>query len=146
MTEALPPYDESELMHDERGPLPQRSLWWAGHRPETYALVALVTAVSGFFGLTEAFEVVEAFLINNNDSQQLVYGYAGGIRVAVALVAILAAILSIRSEDEDTTWSAPVARCALVVAVLAALLGAATIVGAVTASSPNPINGFGTFG
>lgn len=130
--------DGSDLDFDD-DPVGPPSLWWAVHRPETYALAALTLAVATLLGLSPAYEIVQAFLLNGNgngDRGRLLLGIPAGIRLGVALLAIGLAVASIRSDDEDTTWSAPVSRAALVIAVLAAALALTTLIGLLVADTP----------
>lgn len=110
------------------------SLWWALHRPETYALAAIVLAVGALFGgLLPSFEFVQAFDPNAGGSDfRVTLGVAAGVRLGVAALAAALAVASLRTEDEDVTWSAPVARAALIVATLAALFALTILLGVLT--------------
>jgi hypothetical protein len=107
-----------------------RSFWWALHRPETYALAAMVLAVAGLFGpLLPGFELVQAYDPGGSNEFRLSLGVTAGVRLGVAALAAGLAVASLRNEDSDVTWSAPVARAALIVAALAALFALAILLG-----------------
>lgn len=114
----------------------ERSLWWALHRPETYALAAIALAFVTLFSIEIEFEIVQAFSLNGNVGPRAVYGASAGIRGGLAVLAIVLAAMSVRSEDEDTTWSAPVARAALIVGVIGLAFAVTTLIG-VLVSDPN---------
>jgi hypothetical protein len=99
----------------------ERSLWWALHRPETYALAALVMAVTATLGSLPGFEIAQAFNLGIGSDFRRPLAVAAAVRLGVAVLAAALAVLSIRHEDEDVSWSAPVARAALVVALVAAI-------------------------
>lgn len=120
---------------------PKRSYWWSLHRPETYALAALATAIVTVVSLAPAQEIAQAiFFSSNGNSEKHLLLALSGIRLGVALIAILGAVLSIRSEDDDTTWSPPVARAALLVAGLSVLLSAAALITVSLTSDPSQSN------
>jgi hypothetical protein len=126
---------------DDAG-IPQRSYWWSLHRPETYALVAFALAAGTLISIGGAQELFQSVLLNlgsTNSEKPLVYTLSG-IRLGVAVLAILAAVISIRAEDDDTTWSPPFARAAILVATLSALLSAASLILTANAST-SPDNG-----
>jgi hypothetical protein len=110
----------------------QQSLWWALHRPETYALSALVLAAIALTQLLPSFEISQAWEVGDGNSFRGTLGLSAGLRLAVAVGAVVLAGLAIRTEDEDVTWSAPVARAALVVAVVAILFALAALLGVLT--------------
>lgn len=122
---------------DARSP----SLWWAVHRPETYAVAALALAFVTLFSIEIEFEVVHAFALNDNISERVLYGVPAAIRGGLALLAIGFAVMSIRAEDEDTTWSAPVARAAVVVALIGLAFAVTTVIGVLVSDTPH-IPGF----
>jgi uncharacterized membrane protein len=117
---------------DDRG----ANLWWAVHKPETLALAALVIAVA-LLMFTEPLQefATLAFFNTGNGNIRDVYGTMAGIRLGMCVFALALAVMSIRSEDDDATWSPPVARAALIVGGLAALLAIATLF-AVLATTP----------
>lgn len=118
--------------------LPGRSYWWSLHRPETYAVASLAIAIVTLISLGPAQEVTQAiFYAEGGDSQRKFLMIQSGIRLAIALFAIFAAMLSVRSEDEDTTWSPPLARAAILVAILSALFSAAALITAAVSSDPS---------
>jgi hypothetical protein len=108
-----------------------RSLWWALHRPETYALTAMAMALAALFGLLPGFEIAQAFDVGLNGIRGPL-AVTAGVRLALAVIAAALAVRSIATEDEDVTWSAPVARASLAVSVVATLFSAITIVGLLT--------------
>ena len=121
-----------------------RSYWWSLHRPETYAIVALAFAVGTLLSFGAGQEIAQAIIFASRASsteQTLIYVLAG-IRLGVALLAIGAAVLSIRSEDDDSSWSPPIARAAILVATLSALLSAAALITTATSSTPSDNQGF----
>ena len=126
------------LDEDPDDDLPRRSYWWSLHRPETYALTAFALAFVTLLEVGAAQEIYQAiaFLIRPGSPRDALFALAG-TRLAIDLFAIGAAVLSIRSEDEDTTWSPPVARAAILVAVVSALLSAASLIVTATTSDPN---------
>lgn len=132
------------LDEDPDDDLPRRSYWWSLHRPETYALAAFALAVVTLMSLGGAQEIYQTIIlvIRPQDSGRVALFALAGIRLAVAILAIIAAVVSIRSEDEDTTWSPPVARAAILVAVVSALLSAASLIVTAAASDPNNDQGF----
>ena len=109
----------------------RQSLWWALHRPETYAVSALVLAVAALTGLLPGFEYTQAFELDPTDIRGPL-AVTAGVRLVVAVIAAGLAVASVRYEDEDSSWSAPLARAALVVAVVAALLALVTFLGVLT--------------
>jgi len=118
--------------------LPARSYWWSLHRPETYAIAALTIASGSLLTLAPIQELVRAILdaVTNTEERITIIALSGS-RLVVSLIAMFAAVLSIRSEDEDTTWSAPVARAALLVAALSAVIATGSIiVAALTSTQP----------
>jgi 1,4-dihydroxy-2-naphthoate octaprenyltransferase len=112
------------------------NLWWALYRPETYALSSLVLAVSVWIASAPIGEFLSLVFFDTGESFRNVYGTTAAIRLALALLAIGMAVTSIRSEDEDTTWSPPVARTALIIASIGALFAIATLI-AWLASTPH---------
>jgi hypothetical protein len=113
-------------------------LWWALHRPETFALSAFAVGMTTFIGLGPFYEVVQSFLLGDQDyslSTQL--GVAAAVRAGVAVLAIGLAVLSIRAEDDDATWSPSLARAALVVSALAAAFAITTVVGVLVTDTPH---------
>jgi hypothetical protein len=125
--------DESDALAshdtgDDGDELPPRRYWWSLHRPETYALTAFAIALVSLmsFGATTLIQAILYALKSQDERTSLVT--AAGVRLGLALLAVLAAAVAIDDEDEDSTWSPPVARAALLVAVLAALLAVAAIV------------------
>jgi hypothetical protein len=58
-------------------------------------------------------------------------------RAGVAVLAIGLAVLSIRAEDDDATWSPSLARAALVVSALAAAFAITTVVGVLVTDTPH---------
>jgi hypothetical protein len=141
------PADESPHLDDQftQGADSDRSMWWAMHRPETYALAALVLAVTALFSFGPGRLLSEIFFINGDHGIRAPLATGAGIDAGLALVAFGLALASIRAEDEDATWSPPVARAALVVGGIAAAFQiVALIVLAVTTpdvpgfTSPSP--------
>jgi hypothetical protein len=132
------------LDEDHDDDLPQRSYWWSLHRPETYAITALALAFGTLLSFGAAQEIAQAILYSDRGSstEEVLLYVLSGIRLGVALLAIGAAALSIRSEDDDTTWSAPAARAAILVASLSALLSVAALITTATSSTPDVNNGF----
>lgn len=121
--------------------LPERSYWWSLHRPETYALTALGLAVASLLTLGPAQEIAQAIILSGSHSEKALLLTLSGIRLGMSLLAILCAAISVRSEDEDTTWSAPVARAGLLLATLAALMSIGSLI-TVGLLSGDPNNGF----
>jgi hypothetical protein len=117
---------------DDDGAAAERSLWWALHRPETYALSALVLAATSLTQLLPGFELAQAWEVGDNGSLRGSLGLSAGIRLAVAALAVVLAILATRHEDEDATWSPPVARAGLVVAIVALVFAVASLIGVLT--------------
>jgi hypothetical protein len=144
MTEEQPEQIAKFNLDDEPdGELPSRSYWWSLHRPETYALASFALAFTSLFALGAAQDLIEAISYGISPHEQktglLIVCI---VRLGVSLIALLGAGLSIRDEDDDTTWSPPVARAALLLAGLAALFTiAAMIIIGVTSSSPNDFGG-----
>jgi uncharacterized BrkB/YihY/UPF0761 family membrane protein len=132
-SDAIRSYNLDDDSHDD---LPQRSYWWSLHRPETYALVAVLIAFSALISIGPAQEIAQAILfsVNGPSSEKDLLYAVGGIRLALSLLAIVAAVISIRSEDDDTTWSPPVARAAILLAILDAVLSAASLIVTATVS------------
>jgi hypothetical protein len=132
------------LDDEDDGDMPARSYWWSLHRPETYAIAALAIAFAALTNIGPAQEIAQAILfsINGPSSEKDLLYAIGGIRLALAVFAIVAAVLSIRSEDPDTTWSPPVARAALLLAILDAVLSAASLIVTTLVSEPNQNNNF----
>jgi drug/metabolite transporter (DMT)-like permease len=123
--------------------LPLRRYWWSLHRPETYAITALAIGFASLFTLGPATDLIQSILyaLAAHDEKTNLLTVAG-IRLGMALLGILAAAMSIRDEDENSTWSPPVARAALLLAVLAAVFSAAAmIVTAATSATPNDFGG-----
>jgi 1,4-dihydroxy-2-naphthoate octaprenyltransferase len=120
----------------------QRSYWWSLHRPETYAIASLAIAIVTLVSFSPAQEVTQAiFYADRGDNQRTFLMIQAGIRLGVALFAIFGAMLSVRSEDDDSTWSPPLARAAILVAVLSALFSAATLITTAAASAePDSLN------
>ena len=117
--------------------LPGRSYWWSLHRPETYAIASLAIAIVTLISLAPVQELTQAiFFADTGHSQRTFLIIESGIRLGVALLTIFGAMLSVRSEDEDSTWSPPLARAAILVAILAALFSAAALITAVVSSDP----------
>lgn len=133
------------LDHDpEEDEALRRSYWWSLHRPETYAIAALTFAVGTLLSFGAGQEIAQAiiFASRSSDTEQTLLYILAGLRLGVALLAIGSAVLSIRSEDDDTTWSPPVARAAILVASLSALLSIAALITTATSSSPDQGSGF----
>lgn len=122
--------------------LPARSYWWSMHRPETYAIVALAIGLVTLMSLAPAQELGQALFIigQTPNSEQDFLITLSGARLGVGLLGIFAAVLSIRSEDADSSWSPPVARAGLLLAVLGVLLSAATIIATLASGSPDNPN------
>lgn len=126
---------------DEVDAGPEPSLWWALHRPETYALTAFTLGFIDFVGRGPLYDVVRSYMVfATEDNTRVALGVPAALQAALALLAAGLAVASIRSEDEDVTWSASVARTALVVAALAFLLSVVSLFGIVTTN--NEIPGF----
>ena len=143
MLRRMTPEDISDTRkpEDSRPGGPQ-SLWWAMHRPETYAIAALALAVTTLFSVALEDEVVRAFTVGSSTlSLRVIYGVPAAVRGGLALGAVMLAVMSIRSEDDDTTWSAPVARAAIVLAVIAAAFAVTTVIGVLVSDTPR-IPGF----
>jgi hypothetical protein len=139
--------DESDALAshdagDDGDELPPRRYWWSLHRPETYALTAFAIAFTSLLssGAQDLIQSILFALTSHDEKTSLLT--VSGARLGLALLAILAAAVSIRDEDDDSTWSPPVARAALLVASLATVLAAASMVITATASaSPNDFGG-----
>ncbi|MBV9098191.1 MAG: hypothetical protein JO079_09050 [Frankiaceae bacterium] len=119
--------------------LPARSYWWSLHRPETYALASLAVAFASLISVGPGQEIAQAVLYGvggPSSGRDLLYALSG-VRLAMALFAILAAVLSIRSEDADSTWSPPVARAGILLAIVDAVLAAAALIVTATVSDPS---------
>jgi hypothetical protein len=129
---------------DDDDDLPPRSYWWSLHRPETYAIAALTFALGTLlsFGASEEIAQAIVFSVRSANSEHILLYTLAGIRLGGALLAIGTAALSIRSEDDETTWSPPVARAAILVAALSALLSVAALITIATASTPGDNTGF----
>lgn len=139
-SDAITSYNLDDDPHDD---LPARSYWWSLHRPETYAIAALGLALVTLMSLAPSQELAQSILVAvHSPSGEKDYLYAlAGIRLGLALIAIVTAMLSVRAEDEDTTWSPPLARAALLLAVLSALLSVAALITTATVSD-NEDSGF----
>ncbi len=135
-TDAISRYNLDD--DDPDGSLPQRSYWWSLHRPETYALTGFALAFGTLLSYGPAQELVQsiAFSIQSQSEHTVLY-IASGVRLGIALLAILAAVISIRSEDDDTTWTPPVARATLLVAAFSALVSIAALIATAVGSDPS---------
>jgi hypothetical protein len=106
---------------------PPPRLWWTLHRPETYSLAAFMLAALSVLNIGAGNTIASAVEVSSNNPR-LAFGVEAGIRLAVAVVAFGLGWLAVRFEDDDVTWSAPVARAALVVGGLSVLLNLASVV------------------
>jgi hypothetical protein len=127
---SMGPLDELDDDYDEA---PRSSMWWALHRPETYAVAALALAVIAMVGLAP--QELEQALAYGQQGPKTFLGVGAGVRLGIAALAVLLAIMSIRTEDEDSGWSQPVARAALVVGAVAVALAAASLITVLTTTS-----------
>jgi len=135
-SDAIRSYDLDDDPDDDDEDM-RRSYWWSLHRPETYAVASLVIALVTLISSAPAQELTQAiFYAVQERSQRTLLMVGSGIRLAVALFAIVCAMLSVRSEDEDSTWSPPLARAAILVAILSALFSAASLITTATGSDP----------
>lgn len=123
-------------------PESSRSVWWAVHRPETYALAGFTLAVVALLQIGPADRLVQTFLLDDRSfsfSRQL--GWGAAIYGLLALGGLGLAAAAIRTEDEDSTWSPPVARAALVVGVVALVIAVVAVIGVLVTDTPR-IPGF----
>lgn len=132
----------SDTDGDADAPRGRYHLWWATYAPETYALTALILAIASFILVEASNDFVQAYNIGHQTLGRTTLDIGNGIRAGIGAVAALLAAWSITLEDEDTSWSAPVARTALAIGVLGLVFALAAIIAAHTGSSPGP-NGFG---
>jgi cell division protein FtsW (lipid II flippase) len=134
-SDAITSYNLDDDADDD---MPSRSYWWSLHRPETYAIASLAIAIVTLISLGPAQELTQAiFFADSGDSQRKFLMIQSAVRLAIALFAVFGAMLSVRSEDEDTTWSPPLARAAILVAVLSALFSAAALITTAVSSDPS---------
>jgi peptidoglycan/LPS O-acetylase OafA/YrhL len=127
---------------DSNDDLPERRYWWSLHRPETYALTAAVIALSSISAAaTDLYQAI-LFALSTEFGGKTSQLTVSATRLGMALLGVLAAAVSIRDEDEDSTWSPPVARAALLVTSLAAVLSLTAII-ITAATSTGPSNNFG---
>lgn len=127
---------------DSDDDLPERRYWWSLHRPETYALTAAVLALSTISAAaTDLYQAI-LFALSTESEAKTSQLTVSGTRLGIALLGVLAAAVSIRDEDEDSTWSPPVARAALLVTSLAVLLTLTAII-IIATTSTGPPNEFG---
>ena len=127
------------LDEDPDGDLPARSYWWSLHRPETDALASFALAIVTLMSVGGAQEIYQAiiFVVRSPGSPRDALYALAGIRAAVGIIAIIGAAISIRSEDDDSTWSPPVARAAILVATISVILSAAALITRAASSDPS---------
>jgi hypothetical protein len=125
------------LDEDDGDHLPPRSYWWSLYRPETYALTGLAIGVLGLLGNAANQAITQAVFLNGPSSERALLLTSSGIRLGFALLGILAAVLSIRSEDDDVTWSPPVARSGLLIGALGAAVAVASLIATLLSSLPD---------
>jgi hypothetical protein len=109
---------------------------WALNPPETYSIASLALAIASIIGFGPGALLAEAIFINGEFSARGEVMTSSGVGVGICVVAIVLAWLAVRTEDEDSTWSPPIARAALVVALLAGVLALSALVVA-AATTPN---------
>jgi hypothetical protein len=119
--------DESvDLLHGRRrGHSPER---W-GALAEAAPISALALAVVSLIGLNPAQLLAQSVLYHGHDVRAL--AVAPGVGALISLISIWLGRASIRSHDA-MTWHRPVAAGALVVAVVALVVNAAAIIGALS--------------
>jgi hypothetical protein len=120
--------------------LPRRSYWWSLHRPETYAVTALALAFVTLMSLAPAQELAQAVQVHSPNGpfdEKTLLLVVSSVRLGMAVLSIVCAGIAVRSEDDDVTWSAPLARAAILVAVVSALVSIASLITEITAGSPD---------
>src|SRR4051794_26358474 len=100
---------------------------WAIHRCETYALAAVLIAVGTLVGGGTVQDLQQAVLFSSHGPKTFL-NVGAGLHLGLGVLAFVLAALAISAEDEDSTWSPPVARAAAIVAVIVIGLAVATLI------------------